>query len=534
MVAGMSEQAIFLYGPSGSGKTTVGNILARSLNLPFHDLDIEIENHFGKSIPQIFSSEGEASFRRKECEVLQILLKEPLVGIVALGGGTLLNQENRTLVEVMGPVLVFTASSAQLATRLRTDPHQRPLLADNLEERLVELLKKRDEHYRSFPFHMDTEYLTPHEVARQVQIRLGMFHLEHMGIYDVRIQPGSLDRVGAILLRRGIKGPLALVSDDNTGKLYSTQVKRSLEQAGYVSCEVLIPPGEDYKTIQTVQDLWGEFMRNGLERSSTILSLGGGVVSDLTGFAAATYLRGVQWVVLPTTLLSMADASLGGKTGIDLPQGKNLAGAFHAPSLVLADPEVLKTLPVEELRSGLGEIVKHGVLSDPILFQLCKGLSNPSDWAFAWPDLTEIVRRAVAVKVDVIEADPYEKGLRAILNYGHTIGHAIEKVSEFSVRHGEAVAIGMVLETHISEGLGIATPGLTAEIESVLSHLGLPVRIPAGINQEAILNAIGFDKKRSGGQVLFALPVRIGESKYGIQVDENRRKDALIFGTARS
>jgi shikimate kinase / 3-dehydroquinate synthase len=530
----MSDRAIFLYGPSGSGKTTVGMLLARSLALPFHDMDVEIENHFGKSIPQIFSSDGETGFRRKECEVLQLLLKEPQVGIVALGGGTLLEPANRSLVESVGPVLVFTASSSQLASRLQADEHKRPLLADNLEERLVELLKKRDEHYRSFPLHMDTGHLTPYEVTRQVQIRLGMFHLNSMGGYDVRIQPNSLDHVGALLSRRGIKGPLALVSDGNTGRLYSSRVKRSLEQAGYVSCEISIPAGEEHKNIQTVQDLWGEFLRNGLERRSTILALGGGVVSDLTGFAAATYLRGVPWVVLPTTLLSMADASLGGKTGIDLPQGKNLAGAFHAPSLVLADPETLKTLPVDELRSGMGEIVKHGILSDPVLFQLCKRLSNPSDWASAWPDLTEIVRRAMAFKVDIVEADPYEKGIRAILNYGHTIGHAIEKVSNFSLQHGEAVAIGMVLEAHIAEEMGIAVPGLTGEIENVLTNLGLPIRIPVGLEQEAILKGMGVDKKRSGGQVLFALPVRIGEAKFGIQVDEKRRKDALIFSTARS
>ena len=197
--------------------------------------------------------------------------------------------------------------------------------------------------------------------------------------------------------------------------------------------------------------LWKSFLENGLDRKSTVIALGGGVVGDMAGFAASTYMRGINWIAVPTTLLSMVDASLGGKTGFDLPEGKNLIGAFYPPKLVLADPSLLLTLPERELRSGMAEVVKHGIISDPELFALCaRGL----DWVKN--NLEEVVKRAMAVKIKVIEEDPYEKGFRAALNLGHTVGHAVELVSKFNLRHGEAIAIGMVAEAKYSARVGLA------------------------------------------------------------------------------
>lgn len=530
----MKKDAIFLYGPSGSGKSSSGKVLAENLGWPFHDLDAEIESKAGKPIPEIFKLEGEAGFRKREKEALREAISNHPVGVVALGGGALLDEECRGLAETTGVVLVLQSSGQQLARRLRADTNQRPLLAENLEEKLVELLRHREPHYLSFQEALDTEQLSPAQSAQQIQIHLGLFQVKKMGRYDIRVIPGGLDKIGEMMAERGLLGPLALVDDSNTGRLYADRVITSLENAGFTVNHITIPAGEQYKHIQTITDLWDQFLQAGLERSSTVVALGGGVVSDLAGFAAATYLRGIRWVALPTTLLSMADASIGGKTGIDLPQGKNLAGAFHPPSLVLEDPEVLKTLPVEELRSGMGEVLKHGVIADPLLWDACIHLPEPSMWKDTWPDLTEIVRRAVAVKVEVIEEDPYEKGRRAVLNLGHTIGHAVETISNFNLRHGECVAIGMVLEACISESLGLASPGLAEQIASGLTHLGLPTAIPDNLDREAILQTIGYDKKKSGGQVLFALPIRIGEAKVGIQVDEQRRKDAIISGSARS
>lgn len=530
----MNHDAIFLYGPSGAGKSSAGKILAASLDLPFHDLDAEIEVEAGRSIPEIFKSEGESGFRTREKKALQAVVNHHPIGVVALGGGALLAEDCRAIAEAHGCVIVLRAENARLAQRLQADTNERPLLAENVEEKLKNLLAKRAEHYNSFATQMDTTTHTPAQTAWQIQILLGWYHIQKMGAYDILIRDGGLDHLGQWMAERGLKGPLALVCDSHTGPLYAARAEVSLMNAGYTVHKVEIPAGELHKNIQTITHLWDAFLQAGLERGSTVVALGGGVVTDMVGFAAATYLRGIKWAAVPTTLLAMADASLGGKTGIDLPQGKNLAGAFHPPSLVLADPQVLRTLPAGELNSGMGEVLKHGLIADPLLWQACVKLSPPSQWEQAWPDLNEIVRRAVAVKVEVIEQDPLEKGWRAVLNYGHTIGHAIETVSNYTLRHGECVAIGMVIEARISEALGLAQPGLADEISVGLKKLGLPWFVPEGLDQSAILGAIGYDKKKSAGQVLFALPVKIGEAKIGIQVDEKRRKDALISGIARS
>jgi 3-dehydroquinate synthetase len=238
------------------------------------------------------------------------------------------------------------------------------------------------------------------------------------------------------------------------------------------------------------------------------------VVGDLAGFAASTFMRGMNWVALPSTLLAMVDASMGGKTGFDLPEGKNLVGAFYPPKLVFANPYILSTLEEAELRSGLAEVVKHGVIADPALFTLCSGgLEAVKN------DLAQIVQRAMAVKVQIIEADPYEKGIRAALNFGHTIGHAIEKVSEYGIRHGEAVAMGMVAEAKLAEMLWICSKGLSDRIAATLSGLGLPVEIPAELPREALLAAMRHDKKREAGIVYFALPEEIGQVQVGVKLE---------------
>jgi 3-dehydroquinate synthase len=234
--------------------------------------------------------------------------------------------------------------------------------------------------------------------------------------------------------------------------------------------------------------------------------LGGGVIGDIAGFAASTYMRGIHWIAVPTTLLSMVDASLGGKTGIDLPEGKNLIGSFYPPKLVLVDPSFLLTLPEREFRSGMAEVLKHGIISDQELFEHC---SRGLDWVKA--NLEEIVKRAMTVKIQVIEEDPFEKGIRATLNLGHTVGHAVELASKFELRHGEAIAIGMVTESNYAERIGLARKGLTNEIASVLSKLGLPITIPNGIPRDKIIRAMRVDKKKNAATIGFALPVEIGK-----------------------
>ncbi len=332
--------------------------------------------------------------------------------------------------------------------------------------------------------------------------------------YEVLIQSGGIDSLGELLQSHGLQNPI-IVTDVNVAKFHADHALESLRRSRYKPNMLSVPAGESAKTLDTVSSLWRGFLEAGLDRKSTVVALGGGVVGDMAGFAAATFMRGVDWVAVPTTLLSMVDASLGGKTGFDLPEGKNLIGSFHSPCLVLADPQVLGTLPDVELRSGLAEVVKHGIVADPGLFDLCAGGLKA-----VMNNLPEIIRRAMAVKIKIIEEDPFEKGSRAALNLGHTVGHAVESVSGYSLRHGEAVSIGMVAEAKLAEYSNIAGQGLTSQIAEVLSALGLPIYIPQGLSKEKLIHAMQFDKKKAGGSVRFALPVRIGSVQVNVEVKD--------------
>ncbi len=508
------DSTLFLYGPPGSGKTTVGQLLASHLDLPFIDLDLVISGQSGMSIPEIFSTEGEEGFRLRERQALEQILT-PNPGIIALGGGTLLDPENRALVEARGMVVSLLASEPDLLIRLEADKSRRPLLGGDMRARLSSLMAERGEHYRSFQLQIDTSNMHPERIAWDIQIEMGRFWVEGMGGgYDVYVIRDGLSSIAASLQAFSTGAPVALVTDENVAAHYADPVQASLEEAGFRLRRIVIPPGESQKTMATVQQLWEAFLESGLERSSLVVALGGGVVGDLTGFAAATYLRGISWLLLPTTLLAMVDSSLGGKTGVDLPQGKNLVGAFHAPRLVVADPTTLATLPEAELRSGMAEVVKHGVIGDERLFEDCRQLADLRS------GIAELIPRAMATKIKVIQADPYESDRRAALNLGHTIGHAVEVVSGYRLRHGEAIAIGLVAEARLSAQLNLADEGLADKIADCLRHLQLPTEIPADIDRQAVLRAMQVDKKKEDGRLRFALPVRIGKVLVGVEVKD--------------
>jgi shikimate kinase/3-dehydroquinate synthase len=521
-----SADLIFLYGPPGVGKTTVGQALSAALDWSFIDLDSEIEAEAGQTVADIFAAEGEASFRARERRRLRLAL-EQAEAVVALGGGALLDPENRALVQAAGELVCLAAPLETLARRLESHGARRPLLAGagGPLERLAELLAGRAGHYASFAPLVETGARPVEAIVWEIQLRCGRFFVRGMGPrsqahapeahgYPVLVQAGGLARLGKHLRRRGLGGPVALVCDQTVAERYAGGALASLESSGFACRLVTIPAGEAHKTVETAARLWQEFLAAGLERGSTVAALGGGVVSDLAGFAAATYLRGVPWVALPTTLLAMVDASLGGKTGADLPQGKNLVGAYHPPRLVLADPATLASLPPAELRSGLAEVLKAGLLGDQRLFALCqRGWQALTAEALDGPTWSELVRRAMAVKIAVIQADPYEQGQRALLNLGHTIGHAVELVSGYRLRHGEAVAIGLALEAQLAEEWDLAEPGLAQAIREALAGLGLPTELPVELDPDQVLHAMGTDKKRAGGQLRFALPVRLGEAR---------------------
>jgi shikimate kinase / 3-dehydroquinate synthase len=505
---------IYLYGPPASGKTTIGKILAENLNLEFVDLDDRTKQAAGMEIPQLMSERGLAGFRDLESAEFE-RLKLGSDSVVALGGGTLLRNENRSCAESSGEIVCLDADFHTLVQRLAGDTQARPLLENNLSNKLAALLTGRGQHYASFQIHLGVEGKKPEQIAWQIQSILGRFYLRSMGAgYETIVRPGSLDSLGDLLQAHGLQNPV-IVTDVNVASLHADHVLDSLRRSHYKPSLLSIPAGESAKTLDTITDLWRGFLETGLDRRSTVVALGGGVVGDMAGFAAATFMRGVDWVVVPTSLLSMVDASLGGKTGFDLPEGKNLIGSFHPPRFVLADTQVLGTLPASELRSGLAEVVKHGVIADPDLFSLCSvGLES------ALENLPQIVRRAMAVKIRIIEDDPYEKGSRASLNLGHTVGHAVESVSGYRLRHGEAVAIGMVAEAKLAEVLNIAPNGLSARIAEALSALGLPTQIPGDLSKDKLIHAMRFDKKKAAGVTRFALPEKIGRVRVNVEVKD--------------
>jgi 3-dehydroquinate synthase len=511
---------IFLYGPSGSGKTTVGRILAENLNLPFMDLDDVIETEAKMSIPEIFAWEGETGFRVREARALSAVIRGG-ESVLALGGGALTTPANRDLVQEKDTIVLLKAAVESLVSRLAADGAARPLLVGDSSARLRLYLAEREPHYASFPLSVDTTGKTPQEIAWEIQVTLGRYHLQgmagqkHPG-YDLRTVPAGLDFLGTMLTQQRLRGPVVVVSDENVGGHYLSRVRDSLTEAGFETGSVTIPPGENHKTLETLARLWDAYLHHKVERGSTVVALGGGVVEDLAGFAAATYLRGISWVSVPTSLLAMVDAGVGGKTGADLPQGKNLIGAFHPPRLVLVDPDVLSTLPASEFTNGMAEVVKHGVIGDPGLLQrCCRSFSQ-----YMPGEIFGMLSRAMAVKVRMIEQDPYEEGIRAVLNYGHTVGHGVELASGFRLRHGEAVSIGMVMEARMAENIGLADRGLAGQIADLLEPLGLPVTIPPNLNRSRIIEAMRRDKKIAASRLKFALPLRIGEVRAGVEVQE--------------
>ena len=468
------RKAIFLYGAPASGKSTLGKALAERLGAGFVDLDERIVAEAGMSIPEIFKTRGEAAFRDLESKVLWEVVSEPKV--VSLGGGTLLRDENRALCEESGTIFcIDTPSDEELARRIGAAPGSRPL-GDKAKERAA--------HYASFP----------NRVA---------------AFFDAQ---SSLVVVGrgiapAILARRNI------VADETVSRLWAGRLG--------VSPFATIPSGEEHKTPATVASLWHAFAEKGLGRKDTVVALGGGVTGDLTGFAAATWMRGISWINVPTTLLSMVDASTGGKTGCDLPEGKNLAGAFHFPRLVVIDTDFLETLSPKLISDGRAEMIKHEAIGGRSWSSELELESGEGD--FSWSEGAGVSAKEIAenlmVKVGIVREDPLETlGRRILLNCGHTVAHAVEKATGYRVSHGEAVAIGCVEEAKIAVRRGLAPASWPGEFAQRFAAAGLPTSLPSGLSLDALVPLMRGDKKREGGVVTFALPCGWGDVR-GVKID---------------
>jgi 3-dehydroquinate synthase len=343
--------------------------------------------------------------------------------------------------------------------------------------------------------------------------------------YQVVVEPGALGNAVALLAPVIESRRVAIVTDTHVDHLYARRLSAQLAGANVFS----IAAGEAAKTRDTWARITDDLLDAGFGRDTLIVAVGGGVVGDLAGFVAATYMRGVPFVQVPTTLLAMIDASVGGKTGVDTAAGKNLVGAFHQPALVVADPNVLATLPVNHFRAGLAEALKHGVIADAAYFERIAGSRELTarDERF----LTDLIAESVRIKASVVARDEKESGLRKVLNFGHTIGHAIESVSNYQLLHGEAVAIGMALESTLAERLGIAASGTSDAIREALDAIGLPSTFPA-LDRSAVLAATKSDKKARAGRVEYALPSTVGRmageaSGWSIPVDDDAVSEVL-------
>jgi 3-dehydroquinate synthase len=503
-----NNKNIILTGFMGTGKTTVGKMLATRLDREFVDTDGLIESRQGRTIPEIFREDGEAAFRQMEAELAKELGGRDGL-IISTGGRFMLDPENVKALSRTGRVFCLVATPQEILTRIKKDKaHLRPLLeVPDPGEQILELLQERKRGYQRFLKVKTTDKLPENitdELLDLIQRTPEQFAIDNPAQpYEFVVGNGILPFVRQLT---GADGMMVVITDINVGKLYG-------QSCGEIDHVITVPEGRQQKTMATVQTIYDQLIDFGFDRSGTIVSLGGSIVGDIAGFVAGTYMRGVDFVQCPTSLLAMADTSIGGKTSIDLPQGKNLIGIFKQPAMVIADVATLQSLPAQEFTSGMSEIVKHGLLADSGLFEKLESgdWSLGSDFLSSSPAIQGLVAQAIQVKIAIIQEDPFEHGKRSVLNLGHTFAHAVEQVSGHVIRHGEAVAIGLVAAINLSVRLGYCHPGVQERVEAVCHKIGLPTRIPGELPPEIILEAMGNDKKRLAGSLRIVLLRSVGQ-----------------------
>lgn len=525
-------QRIFLTGLSGSGKSTVGRRVATLLNWEFIDTDDLLAGRAGMTVGQALTTYGEERFRQLESETLRQAVERERV-VIATGGGIVINEANRILLREQG-LTIYLRTSVENAWRrvqehLRTEGEQaeRPLVAGpDGQQRLRDLLSARAAWYEQAHAEIATDELTSEQVAQRLLVRAlaqGQLlapdsarissNLRLGGVVSQAvIEWGSFCQLPAALQAMGARGRVFLVTDSSVGALYADATRALLTDAGLEPQIFTVPSGESSKSFACFQSIIDWLVELHAERTEPLVALGGGVVGDLTGFVAASYRRGVPLVQLPTTLLAQVDSSVGGKTGINHPQGKNLIGAFYQPELIFVDPSVLLTLPERVYREGWAEIVKTGVILDAELFAMLE--ERLSDLERRNADLlTQVVARSIRIKMDVVQGDERDGGLRNLLNYGHTFGHALEAITDYGTwLHGEAVSIGMEVAGRIAVARSLIGEQDLVRQRKLLRAIGLPIACP-GVDGEAILVAMQHDKKVLAGRSRWILPTRIGQAQ---------------------
>ena len=535
---------IFLVGMMGAGKTTIGKSLAQATGKKFIDSDHEIQERTGVKIPIIFEIEGEIGFRKRETEVLRELVKMNNI-VLATGGGAVLSRENRNLLKQHGTVIYLCASVNDLQRRTRFDKNRPLLQTENVQAKLTELLSQRDSSYREAAhLVIDSGKQGVRNLVQKITRKLEAFSYPQntkkklMQTITVSLPSSSAQRSYPIHIGKGVleqmdlalpylpQKRVAIVSNTTIAPFYLDKVRSALESLGVETVSIILPDGEKYKNWKTLNQIFDVLLNKRCERNTAMLALGGGVVGDLTGFAAATYLRGVPFIQIPTTLLAQVDSSVGGKTGINHPLGKNMIGAFYQPRLVLADSAALDTLPDRELRAGIAEIIKYGLIRDPVFFDwLEKNMAQLL--ARNTGILNEAIRRSCENKAEIVAADEKESGVRALLNLGHTFGHAIENGMGYGAwLHGEAVAAGIVMAAELSCRMRLISTVDVNRIRQIFSQAGLPVQAPK-FASEKYLQLMAMDKKVEDGKTRFILLNCIGSAVIRADIPVDRLLETI-------
>jgi shikimate kinase / 3-dehydroquinate synthase len=521
---------IFLVGLMGAGKTTIGRLLARKLGKRFVDSDHEIEARTGASIPWIFEIEGEASFRRREADMIRELAGQHGL-VLATGGGAVLDAGTRALLAERGTVIYLRAGINSILQRTSHDRNRPLLQTPNPRGKLEELTAQREPLYREVAdlvidtgrpnvqsmVHAILEQIAALDAARarqrpatpmNQQTRMTIDVALGSRSYPIEIGRGLLDDP-QLLARHLGGGKVAIVTNTTVAPLYLARVAAPLRAAGREVVEIVLPDGEEHKHWATLNLIFDGLLANKCDRKTTVVALGGGVIGDMAGFAAATYMRGVRFVQVPTTLLAQVDSSVGGKTGINHPLGKNMIGAFYQPRAVLADVATLDTLAPRELSAGLAEVIKHGAILDAAFFSWIE--QHIGQLVARDPQaLAHAIARSCEIKAEVVRQDERESGLRAVLNFGHTFGHAIESGLGYgNWLHGEAVGCGMVMAADLSQRMGLIDGAAVERVRALVKAAGLPVVAP-DLGAERWIELMEVDKKNEGGTIKFILLKPLG------------------------
>lgn len=522
-------ERVILIGLSGTGKSSLAPLVAREIGYSWVDTDQEVVDRFGKSIPEIFEEFGESTFRTVEREAIRSACSRDQM-VIATGGGAVLDEANWSLMRPGAVIIHLRASTEEIVNRLQTaeekDPEDvRPLLAgDDPEDRLVDLWNRRKPLYDRADIEIETDGKTPetivHEIVQAVHRvqETGLVPVTSIdvpgGRSDIYAGAGISKYVAQIVRSRWRDAQRVwIVTDSNIQRHWAGPFRRQLQDEGFATDVFSVEPGESSKSLEAVEELLDWMIRGRVNRRDILIALGGGVVGDLAGFAASIVLRGINLVQIPTSLLAMVDSSVGGKTGVNHELGKNLIGAFYQPHLVIADTELLETLPQRELCAGWAEVIKHGMIEctatgspEAGLLEALEGLgANPC--RISSETMAKVVAWNITIKSEVVRQDERESGLRWLLNYGHTMGHAMEAAG-YRYIHGEAVALGLRSAARLSQHLGLCDQDLVERQDALLDGAGLPGRFEGDL--DLVLERMTRDKKAVNNRLTWILPVTPG------------------------